>query len=140
MKNGTVSISLEGIELVTGNVTRLHRRSLVHVRADILKTLIDTLNDRFSSDEEMLDIIQPFIQHREDTNIRQVHAMLDTDLPFASLNLEFQEIVHQKLYNELSLTDQIKKFVEPKNSKYENVRTILCRINALTPQSADTER
>lgn len=70
-----------------------------------------------------------------------MHAIFGTDLSLASLNLEFQEIVQLNLYNELNLTDQIKKFTEPENSsKYENVRAVLCRINACTPQSADTER
>lgn len=99
------------------------------------------LESRFSSDIDIFEIIQPFIQLKENANIRQIHTIFGADLQLATLHLEFQELVQLKLWNELSLTDLIKKLIEPNNlSKYENVATILCRINACTPQSADAER
>lgn len=85
--------------------------------------------------------IQPFIQFEENANIRQIHAIFGTNLPLATLNLEYQELVQSKICYDLSLSEQIKKLIQPNHlTKYENVLEILCRINACTPQSADAER
>ena len=48
-------VILKGIEMVTRGSTRLiGKRQFVDIRGDILKTLIDCLQNRFSLDQELL--------------------------------------------------------------------------------------
>lgn len=135
-------VVLDGIELVTANYTRsAGSRNFQEIRSEIIKTAIDMIENRFMPDEQLMQIIQPFIEFNENCNIEQIHATFGTDLQLSTLNLEFKELTHLKLCNELTLKNQIKKLILPENaSKYGCVLAILCRINACTPQSADTER
>lgn len=117
------------------------KRFFVDIRADILKTLIDCLQNRFSVDQELIAIVQSFIQFSKEFDIRQIHNIFGADLPFVTQNLEFMELVHLKLCNGLNSTDEIKQLIlHNDSSKYNCVLTILCRIKACTPQSVDTER
>lgn len=133
---------LKDIELISGSATRsVGRRNFGEIRSDVIKNLIEILEDRFLPDEQLIEIVQPFIAFDENADIRQIHAAFGTDLQLASLDLEFKEIVHLNLCSGLSLSNQMKKLIEPEHvSKYDSVLAILCRINACTPQSADVER
>ena len=74
----------------------------------------------------------------KECDIRQIHDMFGTDLSLANLNWEFTELVELKLCRDLNLAQQIKQLIfHNDKSKYENVLTILCRIQASTPQSSD---
>lgn len=132
----------QDIELVTASSTRsVSRRKFHEIRSDILKTLMDIVDSRFLPDKEMFDIIEPFIQFKEDADIRKIHSLFGADLNLSELHLEFNDLIELKLCNDLSLTNQIKKLCEPSNvNRFKSVLEILCRIKACTPQSADTER
>lgn len=137
------NVTLKGIPMVTAALTRsVGRRDFADIRADVLKTLIDRIETRFSIDMDLIAVVEPFIRFEENADIRQIHNMFATDLSLADLSLEFAELVQLKLLDsESNLTDKIRQLTSPNNeSKYDNVLTILCRIQACTPQSADTER
>lgn len=128
--------------MVTAGVTRsFGRRDFIDIRRDTLKKAVDILEHRFSPDQDMIEIIQPFILYDSNANIRQIHKMFGADLQLSNLNLEFNEIMNLKLCNGLSITEQMKKLIEPINrTKYDSVHAIISRVAACTPQSADTER
>lgn len=130
---------MNGIELAIA--CRSRSRYFPEIRSDILKTLIEILDDRFLPDRKMFEIVDPFIQYKETVSIQQIQTIFGADLPLATLSLQFTDLVQLKLCKGLSLTDQIKKLIEPNNlSKFDLVLAILCRIKACTPQSADVER
>lgn len=136
------TVRLKSIELEVESATRsVGSRSFDEIRIDIINKAIEMIEHRFLPDEQLIEIVQPFIEFDKNADIRQIHAKFGADLQLASLNLEFNELVRLKLCSGLSLTNQIKKLIEPENvSKYDCVLAILCRINACTPQSADVER
>lgn len=90
-------VLFNAIEMVTARATRsIGKRCFVDIRADILKTIIDGLESRFSIDHDFIDIVQPFLQFEEQTDIRKIHSMFGADKPLADLSEEFTEIVQLK--------------------------------------------
>lgn len=128
--------------MVNVSITRsVGRRDFVDIRADVLKTLIDCIENRFSVDQDLINLVEPFIQFTEEADIRQIHETFGAELSLANLDLEYNELVQLKLLNKLNLTDQIKRLISHDDSpKYNCVLAILCRIKACTPQAADVER
>lgn len=89
----------------------------------------------------MIDIVKPFIELQEEANIREIHKTFGADLPLSSLSLEYAEICQLKIERSTNLSKQIKTLLNSSDSSnYKCVTTILSRINACTPQSADVER
>lgn len=111
------------------------------IRTDIIEQAIICLEKRFKPDGELIEIVRPFLEFEPNAYIRKIRKIFATDLELATLSLEFDEMVQLQLCKGLGLTDQIKKLIQLINaSKYDNVLSILCRVNACTPQSADVER
>lgn len=133
---------LKGIELSDNEITRTaKKRNFVQIRCDILATLKDSLQNRFQTDEGRIELIQPFIEFHKDADIRKVHANLGPDLNLASFSLQFNDVIQLEVCKGSDLSTQIKTLLKPENSsKYADILTVLCRIKACTPQSADVER
>lgn len=124
------NVILKGIELITENVTRSSsRRNFHEIRDDIIKKAIDNLERRFLPDEQLIEIVRPFIEFEEDANIQQIHTIFGANLQLATLDLEFKELVHLKLCSGLNLTNQIKKLIEP----FQNMTLCLLFFVASTP-------
>lgn len=101
----------------------------------------DCIQKRFQPDKDLIKTVEPFIQFKEITDAREIHSMFGPDLPLQTLDLEYKELADLKLCANLSLSNQIKKLLEPENSSsYKCVTIILSRIYACTPQAADVER
>lgn len=133
---------LKGFEIWAATGTRpLGKRSFNEIRRAILKTLNDCLQNRFQVDEDLIKIINPFIEFQENANIRQIHALFGADLPLSSLSLEYAQLVQSKEHDRTNLSKQIRNMLsQDDSSAYECVITVLSRINTCTPQSADVER
>lgn len=140
--NDEGQIFLKMIKLTNNEVTRsAKKRNFDQLRCDILTTLIESLENRFHTDEECIELIQPFIEFRKTADIRKVHATFASDLDLASFSLQFNDIMQLDICAGNDLTKQIKTLLKSENlSKYKDVITVLCRIKACTPQSADVER
>lgn len=105
-------VLFNAIEMVRAGANRsIGKRCFVDIRADILKTIIDGLESRFSIDHDFIDIVQPFLQFEQQTDIRKILSMFGADKPLADLSGKFTEILQLKLCNGLNLKDVIKKLI-----------------------------
>lgn len=134
-------IFLKGFEMLTPFGTRLTgQKDFNQIRRDVLRILLDCLQNRFEHDENLMKIIKPFIEFQAEANIRQIHEIFGADLALSSLSLEYTELLESKV-NDSNLSKQLKTLLKSSDSSnYKCVITILSRINACTPQSADVER
>lgn len=132
---------LEGYELLTTSETRrANKTDFKNLRSGIIDSIVDSLSKRFQSEDELMEIIEPFWNLQKECNLREVHKRFGSDLDLASLQLQFNEVIAQNVSAKFSgnLREMIKTL--SKNPNYKEITTVLSRIDALTPHSGDVER
>ena len=105
---------------------------------------MNCLSERFDSDDKQIKLIEPFVTFDQRADLREIHKNFATDLDLTSIQLQYNELVQQKIAQKLNgkLHEIIKTLAKDStNSKnYKEVLTISTRIQACTPHSADVER
>lgn len=139
------TISLKSIELEDTVTTRRKAEDFSELRKNILGTIQSFLDERFSMDEEYLNSIAPFITFSKTADVRKVHGKVAPDISLANLSLQFNDISsdpEMRDFKELSLNAIILKLAKTDESRdqYKEMITVLARIAACTPHSADVER
>lgn len=133
---------LKDVELLEVE-TRWDTTSIPELRIKILRSLREFLENRFEADEEFVKMIEPFIRFDANANIEEIHAKIAPDLNLVNLTLQFQDIASdRKIHDGLSLLQIIAKLCQTVESKqnFKELITVLARIAACTPHSADVER
>lgn len=136
---------LKGFELQDGENRRIKRVEFSEeVRSSIIDSILVRLSERFDTDELLMDIINPFVTFCKDADLRKIHELFGNDLDSASLQLQYNELVEQKIAWKLNghVNEVIKTLTSnPTTFKnYNELITVLGRIHVCTPHSADTER
>lgn len=138
-------LSLHGIELSQINNSRTQRAlEFDTFRETVIRSLIINMEKRFQIEEEMVNVIEPFINFQENVNLRKIHEIFGADLDLSSIVLEFNEIIELK--DELGLGKILSQTIgkllrnEHLRSQFKNIIIILARIEICTPHSADVER
>lgn len=135
----------KSVELQTADVSRRANKCFAEVRKDILNALCDFLVDRFNIDEELFNKIQPFVNFSNDADLKEIHTLLAPDVSLPSLHLQFTDWSNgpaSATMKDLSLGEIILKLSKTSESRnlYKELITVLARIAACTPHSADVER
>lgn len=134
---------LKNIELVSAAPSRRNVKVFSEIRKNILEALRNFLDERFEADELFFKTIEPFISFNKTANIEEVHKLLAPDLSLPSLYLQFQDISgNLETHNDLSINEMILKLSKSDESRtnFKELITVLSRIAACTPHSADVER
>lgn len=109
------------------------------IRAEILAEVVVLTDFRFEENDKMFDTLSPFINFDPNTDIKSVHEAIGSDLELVMLNLQFSELCQSVDLKNLNIHEKIERLVEsgdPSNI----IITLLARIAAATPHSADVER
>ncbi|KAJ6647014.1 hypothetical protein Bhyg_02232 [Pseudolycoriella hygida] len=143
-------IFLKSIELLEGKKTRLGEREqddFPNLRKQCLTSIQTFLDERFSVDANYVETIAPFIAFSQtaDADIKKVHEMTAPDVPLANFALQYGEICNHpdmQKYKELSISEIILTLAKSNETRehYKELITVLSRIAAATPHSADVER
>lgn len=134
---------LHEIELTNTNQTRGgQKRQFPEIRNDIIETLMKFVNDRFEMDEELISCADPFVKICANMNdLRNVHKICVSDLSLATLNLQYNDLVQMKLWENELLSTKIRNLTEHENAvQFNCVATVFSRIQSCTQQPADVER
>lgn len=114
------------------------------LRKGILESIVSFLNERFHADEALLETITPFIKFESGADIEAVYEMVAPDLSLPRLSLQYRDICNnpELLGVGISLSAAISKLSATNEGRdnYREVITLLARIAACTPHSADVER
>jgi len=87
-----------------------------------------------------MSYVVPFAQFDEqNVNLWQAHAQFGPDLYLAGLSCEFSELATEKTVTSMKLPDLVRHLSSNADS-YPNVSTVMSRILAAKPHSADVER
>lgn len=134
---------LKGIELKQMEAERRSATAFEELQKEILKSLLDFLEERFEADDNFVKMIEPLLRFDETINIGAIYAAIVPDLNLPNLSLQFQDIASDpKIYENLSLTQLIAKLCKTVGNRifFKDIITLLSRITACTPHSADVER
>lgn len=146
-EDGLRQVKLKNIELSVEELERRgahnKKRDYEFVKADILGKLLAYLEHYMKIDDDFIEVIEPFVKlDKEKVNMSEVHRLIAPDLDISALSLQFQELSEfesglrnlclEKLVSHLANNDT--------TSSYVDVLTVLSRIAAATPHSADVER
>lgn len=137
---------LKSIELQTARPSRRATANstldFTDLRENILNAICNFLTDRFEVEENLLKKITPFIIFSPDTNIEEVHSTLAPDLSLPNLYMQFNDFTNVDSMKDMSLNEIIVKLCKTAESRDTNKEliTVLARIAACTPHSADVER
>jgi len=116
-------------------------REIAAVKIEVIDSLVEFLTQRFSVDDELLSIVKPFANLMTYADLKSVHAILGTDFNLQTLGLEYDEIMQMddlEALRKLTLQDKVCQLAQSKH--YMAVTTILARLVAAKPHSADVER
>lgn len=134
-------LSLKGIRLHQISSKRVENKTdFDSNRGSIIQSTIDNLLNRFDTDFALNELIEPFINFKEGVDIRKIHSQFAPDLDLMSLNMQFEEI--RDLRDSLNIDNDLQHTIKILNQteNYEDVVTVIARIAACTPHSADVER
>lgn len=138
------NLTLKGFELTDSSGSRRPiDYDFSELRTDIIDSIISSLRQRFERDNLLMDTIEPFINFNKNADLRQIHKLFASDIDLSLLQLQFNELIDQKLPMKLNCnTGQIIKTLaqSPNAKEYDEITTTLSRIEACTPHSADVER
>lgn len=112
-------------------------------RKIILKSILKFLDDRFDADASFVQTLSPFITFNPEADVELIHETLALDLSLANFSLQFDEVSNNPdLHKDLSLSEIIVKLAKTSESRnnYRELITVLARIAACCPNSADVER
>lgn len=130
--------TLNSFELHDDN-SRRNSIDFQSARANILSTAVNFLQQRFSVENELMETIDPFLKFSEATDMRKVPELVGKDLSLANLTLQFDELRNGE--TEKNIGALVKTLLNTEMFRnYEEIATILCRLQVLSPQSCDVER
>jgi hypothetical protein len=116
------------------------KRDVKTVQNEIAESLVEFLHQRFSVDDALLAILIPFIHYdQRDVDLRAVHRVIGCDLDLAAMALEYADLTTSKSLTCLKLPELVQRLASSAED-YPNMLTVMARILAAKPRSADVER
>lgn len=150
------SIFLNGLELDDGTyqlkdielsqkskISRRPTKSIEDIRKEIINSLNDFLISRLQiPNSELLDSIEEFLKFDINTDVTQIHTSFGKDMELSLFSMQYHDLSNtpenirgksiEEMLRYLGTADRFKYFTE--------IATVLARIFACTPHSADCER
>lgn len=126
----------------THNLHVSEKRDVGAVKNETIQAFDNFLKVRFDEKEEKkIEMLNKFSKFDMAVNLKQIHECIASDLDLANLKIEFSEIINIGLAKEMADYSIIKKIQALlKTDSYKLVTTVLARIAAAKPHSADVER
>lgn len=141
-EEGEDAVFFKSIELHTKRQSRRPTEKFADLRVRILTELCEFLYRRFETDEVFLQKIEPFINFDSDADIEEIHSLIAPDISLPKLYMQYSDFSTGNAFKDMSLNEIILKLSKNENSQeaYKELITVLARIVACTPHSADVER
>lgn len=143
----SVVVMLENIELDTGERERRgahnnKKRDYEKIRSEIIDHLSNFIEKRFEIDNELIEVASPFIKlDIVNTNVTKVHELISPDLDVTALYLQFRELCCVEKLKQMNLQGLVSHLKNSTHaSSYTEAFTVLARILAATPHSADNSK
>jgi hypothetical protein len=145
------SLMLKGIQLSkvrnmrrkTHHLYVTDKRNVNAVCTEVILSLVEYLEQRFEMDADIVRVIKPFAELQPTTScsLKDVHKLLGSDLDLTDLSLEYEELLA------MDNLDNARKMALPElvlylasSGSYRTATTVMARILAAKPHSADVER
>ena len=116
------------------------KRNIAAVQNDIIESLLEFIKQRFSMDEPLVSTLVPLVKlDKANTDLRAVHRLIGCDLDLAEMSLEFAELANPQKKLASLPSPQLVRYMSFTDC-YPIMSTVMARILAAKPHSADVER
>ena len=75
-------------------------RDISAIKVKLIKTLVNNLQERLTTDVNIFSKIEHFIKLKEEVNIKQVHILISADLNLIDLSLQYNDLL---LHSEINI-------------------------------------
>ena len=58
----------------------MEMRDIYAIKVELIKTLVNNLNERFTTDDNIFSKLEHFIKLKEEVDIKQVHTLISNQL------------------------------------------------------------
>lgn len=122
--------------------TRSATTDIASFKTDVIDSLNKFLKERLQvRNENLLTALENFAKFENQDAIKEIHKSVSPDLNLASLYLQYGDLCEDKRVKELPLHKMLEHLVSPERIiHFREMATILARVVACTPHSADVER
>lgn len=134
---------MNGIELLTEHRGRNQAPELSVFKAAVIDRLTHNLKVRLQDEDgDLLLLIESFLKFEKELDITEIHSTFAKDLSLSVLHLQYIDFANSSAsVKNQSLPQLLKYFTDSKRSEqFSELTTVLARILACTPHSADCER
>ena len=143
------TVMLKGIILRRKSTSRRkehHRyvsenRDVDAVFNEVVTSLVEFLDQRFAIDADLISVAKSFVGLKSSSNLKNVHTVLCPDLDLAELSLEYSDLLQLdtiETLRKMSLTRLVVFLAQ--SDAFKTVATVMARLLAAKPHSADVER
>lgn len=144
-ENSVNVYTLKNVKLLTERERRgasNGKKDFECLRRSILNSLRAFLSERFVVEDKIMNLLSPFVSFdRMNTKIEEIHEFFAPDTDLALLSLQFREICDSVQMKKMTLAGLVSHLAKnDKSSSYGEILTLLARLIAATPHSADVER
>lgn len=111
-------------------------------RETVINRLVKYLQERFQfQNKELLSVLEDFFKFDDPTVVERIHKLVGEDLDLAALYIQFTDFCANKKVTQLPLHKIVQHLATPERYiHFKELTTVLARILACTPHSADVER
>lgn len=136
---------LKNIELTQQGDSRRQPIEIAEMRNKVIDALIDYLKVRMGMEgqnEDLMKTINSFLKFEKEYDINTIHGSIGKDLDLAQLHLQYVDLSNSaEEIKSQPLQILLKYLLEPSRVEYfDEIATLIARICACTPHSADCER
>lgn len=135
---------VDDIEVEQPNRRVAFTRTFVFLRKEILNKVEEFTSIRFSASSDLAcDVMMPFFEFKNNSqvHVRNVHKIMASDLDISDLYIQFQRICNNAELKSMKLSKLLRHLVDgDSTNSYTEIITVLARLVAATPHSADVER
>lgn len=132
---------LKGIKLEEEIDSRRPTQNFSEFRVEVCDSLIHCLKNRMEIDDELIEIMVPFVALEKKADLKRIHETIGKDLSLAEIYLQYSDLAAHDDIKKLSLHDKVAFLAAAdKIDHFREMVILFARILACTPSSADVER
>ena len=83
------------------------------IKVELIKTLINNLKERFTTDENICSKLEHFIKFKEEVNIKKVNTLISADSNLVDVSLQYDDVLlHSEIniFRKLNLREFVKTY------------------------------
>lgn len=87
---------------IEGHINKANDKQIQHLKALFCEVYVDAsiadkISERFQTDENLMDILEPFVAFDPEADLRKIYEIFGSDLDLSNVQLQYKELIEQKV-------------------------------------------